>query len=130
MNVSGNWEGKLLDVSGPSARVTAQLQQSESRIKGQFSVYLESARDGCASTGWKLAQTAPVTGTYSIRTEQYRLKYTLAIGSTPVNVVFIAKMTDADPHARRAMIGSYSVSDGEGQIGFEGGACVLWLYRK
>ena len=61
MAVSGKWEGKLLDASGPIARVTAALKQSKQKVAGDFSVYLGTARDCCAPS-WKLVQTAPVSG--------------------------------------------------------------------
>jgi hypothetical protein len=129
MNLSGNWEGKLLDTSGSAARVTTSLKLLKNRVTGDFSVYFESARDGCDFTGWKLAQTAPMSGTYTARGDKLRLKYKLEIGSKPVDVVFQARIINADPHARRALVGSYTVTDKEQEIGFEGGVCLLWLYR-
>lgn len=130
MNVSGKWEGKLLDASGSVARVKAELKQSESRISGEFSVYMRSARGGCDPGDWSLALSAPVSGSYSTRGDKVRLKYSLKIGDTPIDVAFQGQATKADPHARRAVLGSYSTSDEGGRIGFEGGACILWLYRN
>ena len=69
-------------------------------------------------------------GTYSEKGSNLRLTYALEIGEKPINVVFDAQLTKADPHALRALVGLYTVSDAGKQIGFEGGACVLWLYRK
>lgn len=131
MSVAGKWEGKMLDASGPAARVVATLEQSDSRIKGEFSVYVASARDDscCGSSDWKLAQTAPVTGKYTERGGKVSLSYKLDVGKEPVGVSFEAKLAEADPHARRALVGSYVVHDAEQRLGFEGGACVLWLYR-
>ncbi len=130
MDVSGRWEGKLLDASGPVARVTAVLKQAGERVTGEFSVYVASARDGCGCSGWKLAQTAPVAGTFASSGQTLQLKYEQAVGAKPSGVVFEARLRDADPHARQALIGSYTVSDDARQIGFEGGACVLWSFRK
>jgi hypothetical protein len=129
MRVSGKWEGKLLDASGPMARVAAVFKQSRDQVTGEFLVYVESARGGgCGCGDWKLAQRAPVKGT--ARGEKLRLSYELAVGAKPVGVVFEAQLTKADPHAARALVGSYTVSDEGKQIGFEGGGCVLWLFRK
>ena len=128
MDISGDWEGKLLDASGPVARVTAALKQSDTGITGEFSVYIESARDGCAGPGSRLAQVAPATGTAS--GEKVQLKYELAVGAKPIGVLFEGQVRDADPHARRALVGSYTVTDESGQLGFEGGSCVLWSFRK
>jgi hypothetical protein len=62
--------------------------------------------------------------------DRLRLKYQLNIGPKPIDVVFDAKVAKADPHAKSALVGSYTVTDEGKQIGFEGGVCVLWLYRK
>jgi hypothetical protein len=129
MPVTGKWEGKLLDAGGTTARIVAALKQSENRITGEFSVYIASARDGCGSSSFRHVHTAAVNGTYGSRGETVQLKYDLDLGPKPVGVVFDARVTDADPHARRALIGSYSVTDDAKQVGFEGGACVLWQYR-
>ena len=127
MDVSGEWEGKLLDMSGPTARVKATLKQSDSRISGEFAVYIESARD-CCDSGPRLAQIAPASGTVS--SDNVQLRYELAIGEKPIGVVFEGAIRDADPHARRALMGSYTVTDDSRQLGFEGGTCMLWSYRK
>ena len=127
MDVSGEWEGKLLDASGPTARIKATLKQSDGRISGEFAVYIESARD-CCDSGPRLAQIAPATGTASGDTVQ--LKYELPIGAKPIAVVFDGSIKEADPHARHALVGSYTVSDDSRHLGFEGGACVLWSYRR
>ncbi len=129
MSVAGKWEGKLLDTSGVAAKVEAELTQKQTAVAGQFSVYFASARDDCGCADWTLAQTAAVKGTYRSRGEQVRLKYVVDLGGRPVNVVFQAKLTKADPHASKALVGSYTVTDEEQELGFEGGACVLWLYR-
>lgn len=129
MAVSGKWEGKLLDAGGTTARVVAALKQSQNRVTGEFSVYIASARDGCGAFSFRHVQTASVDGTYGSG-ETVQLKYALELGAKPVGVVFDARLTDADPHARRALIGSYRVNDDAKQIGFEGGACVLWQYRE
>jgi hypothetical protein len=128
MDVSGEWEGKLLDASGPTARVKAALKQSDTRVTGEFSVYIESARDCCAGGNWKLAQVAPATGT--VTGDRVQVKYELPIGAKPIGVLFEGEVRDADPHALRALVGSYTVADESKQLGFEGGTCVLWSYRK
>lgn len=130
MSVVGKWEGKLLDASGPVARIVALFKQTRDRITGEFSVYMESARGGCCSGNWRLVQTAPVKGTFSGKDQRLRLAYELEVGDKPVGVVFDARLVKADPHATRALVGSYTVSDEGRQIGLDGGTCILWLYRK
>ena len=130
MKVSGRWEGKLLDASGPMARIVTNLKESSGRIKGEFSVYFESARNQCEGAVWKLANTAPVRGSFNSRRGRLRMKYKVDIGGKPIAASFEAKLTKADPHARGALIGSYKMSDEGKQIGLEGGACILWQYGK
>ena len=129
MSVAGKWEGKLLDTAGVVAKVAAVLTQKQETVRGEFSVYFESARDGCGSGTWKLVQTAPVKGTYQSRGEQLKLNYEVDLGDRPVSVSFEAKLTKADPHASRALIGSYTATDEGKRLGLEGGTCILWLYR-
>ncbi|MGD1973601.1 MAG: hypothetical protein PVH37_20895 [Desulfobacterales bacterium] len=130
MKIAGRWEGKLLDASGPVARVVTDLNESRGRVKGEFSVYFGSARNNCEGAVWKLAQTAPVSGSFNSRGGRLRMKYKLDIGRKPITASFEAKLTEADPHARGALIGSYKMSDEGKQIGLEGGACILWRYGK
>ena len=88
-----------------------------------------SARDGCdCGGGPTLSHVASVTGSFSEPSNALSLSYRLASAKSPVDVKFVAKLNEADPHARAAFVGTYSVADKEGRIGMEGGACVLWQY--
>jgi hypothetical protein len=130
VSVAGRWQGKLLDVGGQTARVLLDLNQTDRRLTGDFSVYIESERDGCCGGGWRLAQVAPVTGSFTEATGRLQLKYGLKLGRAPVDVAFSARMVDADPHASAALVGTYDVSDEAEQVGLQGGACLLWRYRQ
>ncbi len=130
MSVNGTWQGKLLDTSGSTSRVMMELSESGRKVAGEFSVYLEAGRDGCGFSGWSLAQVAPVAGNFASKGARLKLKYELKIGPKPIRVDFDARMVDADPHARNALVGTYTVRDDSRQIGFEGGGCVLWRYSK
>ncbi len=129
MSISGEWEGKLLDASGPMARVRANLKYSRGRVGGRFDVYFESARGPCDTTDWRHALTAPVTGSYDKAKKRLKLSYSLKMGPKPTVVAFDATIKPADPHARSALVGKYSVGEHQ-DVGLEGGRCVLWLYRN
>jgi hypothetical protein len=128
--IQGQWEGALLDVGGQSARVVLELDRHDRRLTGDFSVYIESQRDGCCGGGWRLAQVAPVTGSFNEASGRIQLKYGLKLGRTAVDVSFGGRVVDADPHAVLALVGTYDVSDQGEQIGLEGGACLLWRYQQ
>ena len=128
MSVTGRWEGKMLDASGTTSRVVLDLNDSGRKVTGDFSVYIDSGRDGCCGGKTHLAQVAPVSGSFASRGRRLKLKYRLDVGKSPVEVAFDAELVEADPHARRAFLGTYSVGDKEARIGMEGGSCVLWQY--
>jgi hypothetical protein len=132
VGIGGRWEGKMLDASGAASRVVLDLDDSSARIVGDFSVYIDSARDGCDSGcgGPKLSHVASVTGRYAERNNLVRLTYQLDGAKATTTVKFSAKLAEADPHASRAFVGTYSVDDETGRIGMEGGACVLWQYAQ
>ena len=129
MSVSGRWEGKMLDVSGTESRVVLDLEDSGRGVSGDFSVYAGSARDGCGCGGSpKLVHLAAVKGTHSEARGRVKLTYVLQTSKAGAEVRFAAEIREADPHARRALVGSYEVADKAAQIGMEGGSCVLWQY--
>lgn len=129
MNVSGRWEGKLLDMTGPAALLELNLKSSGGRVAGDFAVsFVSSDEAGCSGPTRRLAQVGPVSGKFDAKGNRVQLSYDITIGLEPVAVAFEGVMTNADPHARRALVGSYSVGKGAGQLTLEGGACVLWLF--
>lgn len=130
MRIDGKWEGKLLDASGPSALVVLHLKSVGDKIKGDFSVSFVSPSDGCGCDGpvSRVAQTGPVSGKYDSKANRVQLSYDLTIGLEPTSVAFECSVVNADPHARRAMVGCYAISNGGKTLTLEGGGCVLWLY--
>ena len=132
MNLNGKWEGKLLDVTGPSALLEMNLKGSGEKVTGDFSVQFLSAEDGGCGGGTtrRLAQVGPIAGVVDTKKDRFRLDYQLTIGLEPIAVTFEGTITTADPHARRALVGSYSVGKGAEVLTLEGGTCLLWLFAK
>lgn len=130
MKIDGRWEGKLLDMSGLVALVTARLKEKNDAITGDFSVFfLSPAGDGCGKTIKRLAQTGPVSGKIDRKTNRIQLSHKLTIEGIPGELAFVGSITEADPHAISAIYGYYEVVEGAVPLTIEGGTCLLWLYR-
>lgn len=127
MSLDGRWEGKLLDATGPTARLVLDLQQKKGELTGRYAVtFLSEDMTGCGDAVDQVAQEGEVTGT--VEGDQVVLVQDLQIGGKPVRVRFECRLAPADPHALRAMAGCFDVEKGGGQLTLEGGGCVLWLY--
>lgn len=130
MNLSGRWEGKFLDTSGPMALVTLSLQGKGDAVAGDFEMAFVSLEDGCCGSGRQASQVGSVKGKFDPKSGQVTLDYQISIGLKPVNVRFSARVVKADPHARRAMLGCFDITQRDGPLSLEGGACVLWDYAQ
>jgi len=130
MNIEGRWEGKLLDMSGLDALVTANLKEENSKITGDFSVYFISPAEGdCGKTVRRLAQTGPVFGKIDKETNNVQLNHKLTLEGKPGELSFTGTLTKADPHAKSAIYGHYEIVKGDIPITVEGGTCILWFYH-
>lgn len=130
VEIRGQWNGRLLDVGGHVARIVLDLDGKDGRLSGDFSVYVQSERDGCCGGTDRLVQVAPVTGSFNEGSGKVQLKYGFKLGKAPVDVSFAARVVDADPHALHAVVGTYDVADKGDQVGLQGGACLLWRYQQ
>jgi len=132
MSLNGRWEGKLLDVSGPTGLVVLTLKSSGATFAGDFSISFLPPEDAecCSSGSRRLTQSGLVSGKLDSRTGRLRLNYEMTIDLNPVSVVLDGIVVKADPHARRALIGSYTVEKGSEMLSLAGGGCVLWLYAN
>jgi hypothetical protein len=128
MNLSGKWDGKLLDTSGPMALITLNLKGDGAAVAGDFEMAFVSVEDGCCRSSRMPAQVGSVKGRVDDKSGQIRLEYEVSIGLKPVKVSFTANVVKADPHARRAMLGCYAIDNRDGPLSLEGGACVLWQF--
>ena len=130
MSIGGQWEGKLIDVTGVSAVVKLALKEGRGRVEGDFAVYFVSQSDGaCCQPDRRLAQTGPVVGRYDSKNNQLHFDYTLSVGLHPVNVRFDAAVREAYPHAKQSIFGCYQVAADEADLTLEGGGIVLWQYQ-
>lgn len=130
MNLSGRWEGKLIDASGPMALVTLTLRSAGEAVAGDFEMAFVSLEDGCCGSGRQSSQVGSVKGKVDPKSGQVRLDYQVSIGLKPVNVRFTARVVKADPHARRAMLGCFDIAERDGPLSLEGGACVMWDFAQ
>jgi hypothetical protein len=131
VSVRGRWEGKLADMSGPTALLVLDLKEDGTRVAGDFSIsFLPPADDGCAAPDRRLAQTGTVEGTYDKKARRVSLRYELSIGLEPVVVALEGTLAPADPHARQALRGCYEIQQGRKTLTLDGGGCVLWQYGR
>lgn len=129
MSLQGHWEGKLLDAAGPAASVVLDLKDSRGDLSGDFSIsFLPVDEEGCGSGVGRLAQTGAVAGQFVSKTGRVQFTYEVTLGLKPVSVTFEGAVVRADPHARRALLGSYAAARGADLLSLEGGACILWQY--
>jgi hypothetical protein len=131
MSLSGAWEGKLLDVSGPTAAISLRLRERGGALTGEFeAAFLSLGEDGCCAPSRRTAQVGPVSGAVDRAKGVVRLDYQLSVGNTPVAVTFEGVVRKADPYAVRALVGCYRVGKGGERLTLQGGACVLWLFAQ
>jgi hypothetical protein len=129
MSLTGRWEGKLLDASGPTARLVVDLSETGGSLKGHYAAtFLSEDLTGCGDAAEQVAQEGDVAGT--VKGDQVVLDQQLEIGGKPVRVRIDCRLSEADPHALQALAGCFNVEEGGDQLTLEGGGCVLWLYAN
>ena len=130
MSISGNWEGKLIDVTTVSALIQAAIKENGGKVEGDFGVYFVSQSDAsCCQVDRQLVHSGPVTGRYDAKKERLVIDYKLTIGLKPIRIHLEAAVRDAAPHARQSIYGCYQVESEGGDLTLEGGGIVLWQYR-
>jgi hypothetical protein len=129
MTLASFWEGKLLDASGPTAAVELDVQDQDGELRGNFKVYFDTpTEDDCAEPVRRLAQVGPMRGRFDEKSGTVRLQSEMEIGSQTIVVDLEGTVVDADPHAKRAIYGSYDITKSDELLTLEGGGCVLWQY--
>lgn len=128
MSLSKNWEGKLLDASGPTALVRLTLSSRGEDVRGDFRVYLDPPDDECADPTNRLSQVGSVVGSFNKKEGAIELRSDMEIQQQSVSVALTGSVVDADPHAVQAIYGRYDVLSGDELLTLEGGVCVLWHY--
>jgi len=130
MSISGQWEGKLIDVTGVTATVQLALKEARGRVEGDFALYFVPQSEGaCCQADRRLAQAGPVVGRYNAKSKTLNIDYTLTVGLKPASVHLDAALRDAHPHAKQSLLGCYRVSSGEADLTLEGGGIVLWQFQ-
>ena len=128
MSATGFWEGKLIDATGPAALIQLDLTSRGGRVRGEFrATFLPPPDVDCGPTSPKMVASGPVEGSETKR-GAIRVKSKLETSGASIVVAFSAEPGEADPHAKRALFGSYEVLDGADALTMQGGACVLWQY--
>lgn len=131
MSVSGRWEGKLIDVTGLVAALTLDLDDSSGKAKGDFSAAFIPEADGCCDTpAPRQIQTGPVTAKIDEGAGRITLQCEMTIGLRPIVVSVDGRIVEADPHAKRAIIGCFDIREGVETLTLEGGGAVLWQYAQ
>lgn len=131
MSVTGRWEGKLIDVTGIAATLTLDLDDSSGEAKGDFSAAFLPEEGGCCEpVGPRQVQTGPVHAKIDEERGTIELVCEMTIGLRPVIVAVDGRLVDADPHARRAMVGCFDIREGIETLTLEGGGALLWEYAR
>lgn len=131
MSVTGRWEGKLIDVTGIAAALTLDLEDSKGEAKGDFSAaFLPEPGGCCEPIGPRQVQTGPVRAKVDEKQGTIELVCEMTIGLRPVLVAVDGRLVDADPHAKRAMVGCFDIHEGVETLTLEGGGALLWEYAR
>lgn len=126
MSAAGYWEGKLIDATGPTALVDLQLTSKNQRVRGDFRARFLPPSDGtCGPSAPTTVAEGAVSGTER-KDGGVRLRTKLETMGRTVEVEFDADPAEADPHARRALFGTFRVLDGADLLTLQGGSTVLW----
>jgi hypothetical protein len=121
----------LVDVSGIAAALTLDLKESKGKAHGDFSVAFLPEADGCCDTpSRRQVQTGPVSATVDEKAGRIVLECEMSIGLRPISVVVDGRIVDADPHAKRAIVGCFDIREGVETLTLEGGGAVLWEYAQ
>lgn len=128
MSAAGYWEGKLIDATGPTARVDMDLSSSKGRVRGDFrATFLPPIDSSCGPSTPRLVARGNVSGTER-KDGGIRVRTKLEAAGRTIEVEFDADPADADPHARRALVGTFRVLEGADVLTMQGGSTVLWDY--
>ena len=131
MAISGKWEGKLIDATGPTAGLEVNVKEKGGAVTGDFSLFFFSERDGCAAGERRLVQSGPINGRYNKVTGKVNVTYEVTVGLEPAVVVLDGVVRDGHGHARQAIVGCYGPKkDDRGALTLEGGGVVLWQYAR
>lgn len=128
MTATGRWEGKLIDASGPTARVELALTSKDGRVEGEFqATFLPPTDASCGPSAPRLVARGPVEGSED-GNGGIRVSTKLETAGSSIAVELDAAAADADPHARRALLGTFRIVEGADVLTMQGGATVLWDY--
>jgi hypothetical protein len=130
MSVTGRWEGKLIDVTGIAAALTLDLDHSNDEARGDFSAAFLPEEDGCDPVGPRQVQTGPVRAKVDEERGTIELVCEMTIGLRPVLVAVDGRLVDANPHAKRAIVGCFDIREGVETLTLEGGGALLWEYAR
>ena len=75
-------------------------------------------------------QTGPVTAQVDEKAGRIRIQCEMSIGLRPIVVSVDGRVVDADPHAKRDIIGCFDILEGAETLTLEGGGAVLWQYAQ
>ena len=128
MSVTGRWEGKLVDATGPTARVDLQLKSSRGRVQGEFrATFLPPTDSSCGPAAPRMVASGDIKGTER-KDGGIRVRTSLETAGSTIEVELNADPSNADPHARRALFGTFRVLLGADVLTMQGGSTVLWDY--
>jgi len=129
VSLSGQWEGKLIDVTGVSGLLKLELKETRGRVDGDYSVYfLSAAEGGCCGPERHLVQSGTVSGEYDPKKQAVRIEYDISVAGSAARVSVEAALREALPHAKQALFGCYGINTEQADLSLEGGGLVLWQY--
>ena len=125
MSMTGHWEGKLIDVTGIAAALTLDLDGSGGEAKGDFSAAFLPDEGGCCDDARpRQVQTGPVHAKVDEAKGRVELVCEMTIGLRPVVVVVDGRLVEADPHAKRAVLGCFDIREGVETLTLEAGGAA------
>ncbi len=128
MTATGRWEGKLIDATGPTARVELELRSKNGRVEGEFrATFLPPTDASCGPSAPRLVARGAVEGKED-GNGGIRVSTKLDTAGSTIAVELDAAAAEADPHARRALFGTFRVVEGADVLTMQGGSTVLWDY--
>ncbi|MCC8358381.1 hypothetical protein [Salinimicrobium sediminilitoris] len=115
--ITGQWEGKYLDVRGYSCLVSFKLESEGEVVKGEFEIQVPQG----------LHDSHTIKGQVSGQLRDNKLSLELEIGKLKEGLKYQAELSDAGSHATLAMMGTvHSPSKSD----FGGGVWIAWKFKN
>lgn len=125
-DLSGHWEGTLLDTEGIQQRANLEIDETAEAVEGTAGLTVIDTHERSAKKG-KVTGPKGGAGTGALATEE-TVEFTIRL-ETGGEFKFRGWSGEPGEHAEAVVYGTYSVIE-KGDLPVSAGVAILWRYRR